>query len=259
MASTCVECGLPAESGALVNGKTFHPGCFRCKGCSCALAGVQFFAAPSGDVMCGTCIAQTGPKCGKCGTGMTSWVEAAGTKYHKECFNPTSLSVPLAAAGQPMCSGCGKGLIGRYAVKDGKPVCDGCVGPASVGAVCSACAKAVEGGGITVMGAPMHADCFVCGGCRVSMAGKSYVSMNGKAFCDGCATKAEAGVGGGRPYACEACGVTFSATDAITQSMGNSYHPGCFVCSKCKTSLSTTGTTFSVSPAALPVCNACSA
>jgi len=113
MASTCVECGLPAESGALVNGKTFHPGCFRCKGCSCALAGVQFFAAPSGDVMCGTCIAQTGPKCGKCGTGMTSWVEAAGTKYHKECFNPTSPSVPLAAADQPMCSGCGKGLMGR--------------------------------------------------------------------------------------------------------------------------------------------------
>jgi len=74
---------------------------------------VRSSSTPSGDVMCGTCIAQTVPKCGKCGKGMTSWVEAAGTKYHKECCDPTSLSVPLTEDGQPMCSGSGKGLMGR--------------------------------------------------------------------------------------------------------------------------------------------------
>ncbi len=31
-------------------GKTFHPECFKCKACSCALMGVQFFSTPEGDV-----------------------------------------------------------------------------------------------------------------------------------------------------------------------------------------------------------------
>jgi hypothetical protein len=31
-------------------GKTFHPECFKCKACSCALMGVQFFSTPAGDV-----------------------------------------------------------------------------------------------------------------------------------------------------------------------------------------------------------------
>ncbi len=31
-------------------GKTFHPECFKCKACSCALTGVQFFSTPAGDV-----------------------------------------------------------------------------------------------------------------------------------------------------------------------------------------------------------------
>ena len=54
---------------------------------------------------------------------MTSWVEAAGARYHKECFDPASLagsSAPMA--GQPTCATCGKGLMGRYGETHG--VCE---------------------------------------------------------------------------------------------------------------------------------------
>ena len=42
---------------------------------------------------CGACHTACGPKCAKCGQGMTSWVEASGLKYHKEFFSKVPLRV----------------------------------------------------------------------------------------------------------------------------------------------------------------------
>ena len=59
----------------------------------------------------------------------------------------------------------------------------------------------------------------------VSMKGKSYVSLNGKALCDPCAAKEAGGAAG----ACAGCGVAFDRSkDTITQAMGKSYHPGSY-------------------------------
>eukprot|EP00961_Rhodomonas_salina_P030338 408436-Rhodomonas_salina.1 len=73
--------------------------------------------------------------------------------------------------------------MGKFAVKDGKPLCDACMTKASppTGA-CSVCSKPVTSG-IVVMGAAMHPECFGCGGCGTSMNGKSYAQVNGKVRC----------------------------------------------------------------------------
>ncbi len=57
-------------------------------------------------------------------------------------------------------------LYSRYAIQNGKPTCDSCVQPPPAGVGCSVCFKPIGGGGITVMGACMHAECFKCTGCR---------------------------------------------------------------------------------------------
>ena len=82
------------------------------------------------------------------------------------------------------------------------------------------------------------------------MKGKPYVTMGTQALCDTCAAKGQA------RGQCGVCGKELTATETVTQSMGKSYHLACFCCVKCKTSLSATGTTFSVSSSG-PICNAC--
>ena len=108
MASTCAGCGKAAESGVLVNGQTFHPDCFKCKGCSKPLAGAPFFTSSAGSVLCADCNAEAGPKCATCGKGMQRWTEIAGSKYHPECAPAGGL-----LQGQPTCGTCGRGFTGK--------------------------------------------------------------------------------------------------------------------------------------------------
>eukprot|EP01114_Cavostelium_apophysatum_P003497 TRINITY_DN1341_c0_g1_i1.p1 TRINITY_DN1341_c0_g1~~TRINITY_DN1341_c0_g1_i1.p1 ORF type:complete len:305 (+),score=48.43 TRINITY_DN1341_c0_g1_i1:222-1136(+) len=114
----CAECGKMIGVGEAVSiqDSTFHLACFVCSKCKTPLANVGF-KETNGEFFCGPCSgggsAAAGGFCGGCGQKLSGqYLNAMGSKWHKQCFVCTSCKAPFS---------------GGYAEKEGQPYCASCI------------------------------------------------------------------------------------------------------------------------------------
>ncbi|NXP81324.1 ZYX protein, partial [Ramphastos sulfuratus] len=87
-----------------------------------------------------------------------------------------------------------------------------------------------------------HVECFTCFKCEKQLQGQQFYNVDEKPFCEDCyASTLEK---------CSVCKQTI--TDRMLKATGNSYHPQCFTCVMCHTSLE--GSSFIVDQANQPHC-----
>jgi len=103
----CSHCNLPMLDKILTAmEKKFHPSCFRCALCDCALDGVPYIMDGKA-INCKDCYARYKAKqCHVCNEGIvssgdtkTTLITCEGRDYHEQCYN---------------CSGCATSLTGEY-------------------------------------------------------------------------------------------------------------------------------------------------
>ena len=52
--------------------------------------------------------------------------------------------------------------------------------------ICPTCTKAITGQAAVVDGKTYHTDCFVCTGCKASLAGKKFFKKESGPYCETC-------------------------------------------------------------------------
>lgn len=207
----CAACRRPAI-GEVVDAlnKHWHRDCWACTHCKTKL--VSGYIERNGDPYCSKCgnnpacirptttqakqaaekvaqermaakqevyqnIQQGKSACAACGNIITdlTGVEYAGQMYHAQCF---------------VCSSCNRaiGVQEGFSFGASGPVCRGCSQASSGGNFCVLCGKPLQGKYLNGPSGKMHPGCFVCTGCKGSLAG-GYVDRGGAPYCPGCASK----------------------------------------------------------------------
>lgn len=137
---TCKWCRKVIGGEAIRHKQAFyHRECFYCSICANPI-GDDGYTEKDDLVYCKTCLASAGgdssKKCAGCQNDLSgTYVNVAGKQYHQSCF---------------VCSKCSSSLTTGYAVKDSKPVCSKCVGPASYSMSSVAFSGAERKAGISV-------------------------------------------------------------------------------------------------------------
>ncbi|KAJ5072181.1 lim domain family [Anaeramoeba ignava] len=102
---------------------------------------------------------------------------------------------------------------------------------------CTKCFKKIEGEVARVDGNDYHPSCFTCYRCDIGLAHRPFFKEDGQYYCQKCLdlindSKTRV-VSDFRPKSltCETCGLPISS--GVIEALGKSYHPNCFLCSKC--------------------------
>ncbi|EGW09341.1 four and a half LIM domains protein 1 [Cricetulus griseus] len=72
-----------------------------------------------------------------------------------------------------------------------------------------------------------HKACFLCSKCQQPLVSETFVTSDGKALCDSCATKEAT-------PKCKGCNEHIVVGDQNVEYKGDVWHKNCFVCSNCK-------------------------
>jgi hypothetical protein len=179
-APTCAGCAAEITSGAVIQfgDRKYHDGCFRCSGCSAALADAvqsKGVHANGGRPYCGGCwTSRFAERCAACTqpfVGRERVVVFEGAKLHPRCFK---------CAGP--CGAClGEAL--KYVKHADKPYCSACHSNA-FGPKCSACqAPLGTDPYVSHKGRKLHKHCFCCTTCGRSLAGIEHYDKGGELLC----------------------------------------------------------------------------
>lgn len=226
--------------------KKWHPECLVCTACRGSLAGG--FLNRGGMPYCGNCpapeeqpAAAPAPQvpaedlCPACSKPLgPQRVGALGKKWHKDCF---------------VCTGCKAEISGGFVDHGGFPYCASCPAPTPSAPAhdentCPACNTALSGARVSALGKKWHKDCFVCTGCKGSLA-DGFINKNDRPYCGECpeskapstsapapTAPAEGGSAVAAENACGGCGKPLGAQRVAA--MDKKWHKECFVCSACK-------------------------
>ncbi|XP_040574172.1 prickle planar cell polarity protein 3-A [Lepeophtheirus salmonis] len=180
-AARCDACGETFKIGhRKMEYKTrkWHDRCFKCVSCSAEVGSHSFIIPNEKDVYCLPCFEDKfATKCNKCKKIMTTGgVTFKNEAWHRECF---------------VCCNCNTTLTGqKFASRNDKPYCADCFGELFAKR-CTACCKPITGAGgtrfISFEGRHWHSHCFICALCKVSMAGKGFITDGEDIICPDCA------------------------------------------------------------------------
>ncbi|CAF1128922.1 unnamed protein product [Rotaria sp. Silwood1] len=188
--------------------------------------------------------------CSKCGEKILNVMTADENKvYHPHCFN---------------CSDCGKTLAGGFFYKSknsksdestitsrnslAEPLrfCEICY--KKVAPKCARCHNIIEASSIVWEDKKFHETCFTCWGvdkngvqCQKPMKDEPVYPLNDKWYCKICFDKLDTGVSAAArdilSQKCRKCYKEFAPGSLVSEYKGDYYHPTCFICSQCNTSI----------------------
>ncbi|NXJ71554.1 FBLI1 protein, partial [Rostratula benghalensis] len=147
-------------------------------------------------------------------------VEAMGKQYHANCFT---------------CRTCQRHLAGlHYYQRDGRPTCDACY--QATLEKCAKCQGLITECIIRALGKGYHPGCFSCTACGRAIGAESFaVDEQDEVYCVDDFYRKYAAVCG----ACEQPIVPRGNKDTYKiESLGRSFHEGCYCCESCRTPLS---------------------
>lgn len=177
----CTACSQPIKEGSvLVNKQPYHPSCFTCSSCGCAIGG-KFYSQEDGSFLCEHDYNQSRDKCSHCKLPLLDKVlTAVDKKFHPACFRcalcDTALeAVPfLVSAGSINCQPC----YTKYKAAQ----CVRC----SAGIVNTSDRKTSL---VTCQGKTYHQECYTCCDCRIELTGQFVCAAGEEIVCFGCDTK----------------------------------------------------------------------
>ncbi|KAI9223616.1 LIM domain protein [Blastocladiella britannica] len=186
-----------------------------CSVCAKQLTATTFFEH-HGELLCAAHHAErAAPRCAYCAGAITDrLVTALNKPWHVDHF---------------FCSQCGTNLVQAtgFMEHDGKPYCADdyftLFAPA-----CGRCAKPVMADCITALNKSWHPGCFTCATCSGVFAGGTFFAHEGLAYCEMDFHRAKGTL-------CEGC--LKPIVGKCVNAAGRRWHPQCFLCSYCKTSL----------------------
>ncbi|XP_070559677.1 leupaxin-like [Ptychodera flava] len=166
------------------------------------------------------------PECADCKKPISGTIVTALDKeWHPDCF---------------LCSECQCQLRGKsfYTTKVGRVICelDYKIFEASR---CSKCHEAVTGEIVTALDRKWHPHCFVCTLCRNPFGSDGFMVKDEKPFCK---KDYQEQFTGGQDIKIVTSDTCYGCNEKLgskwVEAMNQNWHPDCFVCSKCKESLS---------------------
>ncbi|XP_077981946.1 paxillin homolog 1-like [Glandiceps talaboti] len=180
--------------------------------------------------------------CAKCNRSISGTVVTAlDKKWHNECFT---------------CYKCPERLSGKQFFTDdnGHPYCeiDWKICKAKR---CSKCYEAIVGEVVTALDKTWHPHCFVCTRCRKPFGSDGFMVKNDKPYCK---KDYQDLFHGGKEVKAVADDICYGCDQKIaskwTEALGHNWHPECFVCTKCRKTL--TGEKF-YNVEGKPICTTC--
>ncbi|KAF5284371.1 hypothetical protein FQR65_LT13588 [Abscondita terminalis] len=149
--------------------------------------------------------------CVVCDQAITGQIlSALGKTYHPEHFTCTKCKEPIKDS--------------KFQEHDGLPYCDEDY-TQMFSKRCFACKQPIKDKIIKALGVEWHEEHFVCTVCRSSLCGSSFLEKDGFPYC----TKDYYSKFGEK---CAGCGEPL--TEEATIALDKKWHPSCFVCEKCK-------------------------
>jgi len=167
-------------------------------------------------------------------------VDAKGRRYHQACFTCCVCEKVLTAAYHAVAGGDGDSDL-IYCAEDYR---------ARSAPACATCGKPIAGSGAQDhTGAKHHIECFVCKRCGKPIVGAYALDPDGDRCCGSCRSSATAAAsspaaGGGDAGGSSAdvqlgkcAGCSGELAGEVVGVGSSRFHPRCFVCAGCKTSL----------------------
>ncbi|XP_019738778.1 four and a half LIM domains protein 3-like [Hippocampus comes] len=210
------------------SGSTWHEDCFVCHGCEKPI-GAEAFIPAENNYYCVPCYeGRLAPRCSHCNKALTKGgVTYRDEVWHKECFVCTGCKTTLA--GQPFTSEgenpyCVKCFSSLYAKK--------CAGCNTAALKCVFDLQALTKGGVTYRDEVWHKECFVCTGCKTTLAGQPFTSEGENPYCVKCFSSLYA-------KKCAGCNtaITGFGDGKYISFEERQWHQPCFKCSRCSVSL----------------------
>ncbi|XP_065199050.1 testin-like [Sycon ciliatum] len=209
-----------AQEYTLASGSKWHTHHFCCFFCDKPLGTEEEeYVTHEGQVVCLPCYDdQLAGRCqvckGKIGAGEHQ-LSCDEHHWHEECFKCDTCKVSLDAD--------------DFMMNEGKVFCQDCYSD-KYGERCGKCDKVIKGRQVSAMKKNFHPECFTCQDCSLLLTGLKFYKRDFKLYCSGCYDQKFA-------VACAACGDYVRSQGLRCKS--RVYHKDCFVCTKCKISLST--------------------
>ncbi|CAF1631516.1 unnamed protein product [Adineta ricciae] len=190
---------------------------------------------------------ETATICSKCGEKILNVMTADENRvYHPHCFN---------------CSDCGKTLAGGFFYKSKntkadptmrnsltEPIrfCEDCY--KKIAPKCARCQNIIEASSIVWEEKKFHESCFTCCGvdkngveCRKPMKDESVYPLKDKWYCKNCFDQLNTGISAASRdilgEKCHKCYREFAPGSLVSEYKGDYYHPTCFVCFQCHSSI----------------------
>jgi len=130
-------------------------------------------------------------KCAKCNEPLSGTaIEALSNTWHQKCFVCTSCEKPFQDSkfvnieNKPYCQPCGRKAFASN-VKKNKPETISDSNPN-----CGKCEKPCSGDTVEALGQSFHTKCFTCAQCDKPFAGKKFLNVDNKPYCEQCGKKA---------------------------------------------------------------------
>lgn len=176
----CAKCGrFCGETYYDVEGKRYHPECFRCSRCRGPVT--EYIVGEDGEIVCVDCDKKMNyVTCNGCHKDVlrTAAVNVFDGYYHPNCFK---------------CAHCGKPIRNDFLEFNGKPYCtenDNECYKAVACQMCATCGKFITGAYMEIMGKFYHKDCFACAGCHKKFETAEFYAVDNKPYCEACAIEA---------------------------------------------------------------------
>jgi len=129
-------------------------------------------------------------KCAKCNEPLSGTaIEALSNTWHQKCFVCATCEKPFQDSkfvnveGKPYCQNCGRKAFASSVKK--KPEALSEVNPP-----CGKCGDPCSGDAVEAIGKSFHSKCFTCEGCDKPFAGKKFLNVENKPYCEQCGKKA---------------------------------------------------------------------
>ena len=210
----CFVCEERITEGYLaLNGLQYHKSCFNCVVCNRSVIGGAYSINDA--LYCEEHRLKIFPECYRCKIDIKGkyLVGPKGTLYHSECFS---------------CKGCDR-KIRTYCEHEKEIYCVTCYSQ-SYASKCTACGQNLKDkirtlqGTEEAAGMKWHESCFKCSSCKKRLHSKVFFQEQ-KLYCEYCMKKSNL-------PSCKKCKMPVEG--ACVNALDASWHPKCFVCTKCK-------------------------
>jgi len=194
---------------------TFHAGCFSCCKCNTELGGKPFIEKDKKFYCENDYYDAFSPKCGYCDeTIKGQYISALDQSWHPDHF---------------LCTECDQPFVGnQFRKHDNKPYCEEHY-KELFASTCAKCSKAITGQVFEALDKKFHLDCFVCEKGEHPIGEGNFHFHEKKVYCP---------EHFGELFLQKCAGCDKVIAGQYLKIMDQHYHPDCWTCTMCKTSIS---------------------